>query len=350
MTELENVLKATFRDHEHLVDGLGPLLPPVRERIAGRRTRRRLLAAVAALVCAGAAGGTAVVAAAGGGGDHQPAPTTGWRWESSLGLEVQVPADWSVNDLGCGKTHRPTVLRALDTAAVQAPTGCRLQLSPHTDHARIEVLRPAPTDLPVHNITLNGAGGISAEGRTSDGRYTGWLYIRSPQVSLTVVTGNAATTHRILHSARLVAVDHLGCPTRDSDRRTSPLAEGSAPFVPPGQVSAVACLYQPDQPIDNRLSASAALPPANVSALANALNAGQAVHDHSCPSHPEEHEDRRYALVRFRDTGGDVTTVDVEFTTSCVGSVVLRGETMVKLTFDTARLFMDPLHAGFTID
>src|SRR3954462_10781472 len=45
---------------------------------------------------------------------HAPDPppaAEGWRWESSLGIELAVPADWSVNDVGCLQTDAPTIVR-----------------------------------------------------------------------------------------------------------------------------------------------------------------------------------------------------------------------------------------------
>jgi hypothetical protein len=35
-----------------------------------------------------------------------------WRWESSRGLEFQVPGDWAISDIDCGMTDAPTVARA----------------------------------------------------------------------------------------------------------------------------------------------------------------------------------------------------------------------------------------------
>ncbi len=38
----------------------------------------------------------------------------GWRIESSLGLEIEVPADWAVNDIRCNQTSAPSVVRDSD--------------------------------------------------------------------------------------------------------------------------------------------------------------------------------------------------------------------------------------------
>jgi hypothetical protein len=41
----------------------------------------------------------------------QPAVVADWRLESSLGVQIAVPAHWAINDYGCGMSDKPTVVR-----------------------------------------------------------------------------------------------------------------------------------------------------------------------------------------------------------------------------------------------
>jgi hypothetical protein len=43
--------------------------------------------------------------------DRSP-PAAGWRWESSHGLELAVPASWKINDTDCNQTDAPSIVRA----------------------------------------------------------------------------------------------------------------------------------------------------------------------------------------------------------------------------------------------
>jgi hypothetical protein len=338
MTDVEDILKTTFRDHEHLVDALDPLLPPVRARIAGRRTRRRVLTAVAALVCAGAGGGTAVAIATAGGTHHRPAPVAGWRWESSRGLEFQVPAGWGINDLSCGTPLDDTVLR------VVGPQGeCALSRPSRVQTASIDAAEPVPGRLRARTVTVGKVRARRAEGQRPDGWYTGWLQVRSPRATLTVVTRDAATTRHILDSARPVTVDRLGCTTHENGE-TSPAVPAGPAFVPASQVSAVACMYAAGGPDDGLLEASAPIPPSNVAAMVTGLDAAPAVHDHSCP--PTTTVDDARVYLRFRDSAGATTVVEA-IPDTCTGPVVARGLSWVRLTPEAVMLFLAPLHAGF---
>jgi hypothetical protein len=343
MTDVEDILRTAFRDHEHLVDGLDPLLPPVRERIARRRIRWILAGAVTA-ACATAGGGAAVaIGTAGGGTDHRPAPVSGWRWESSRGLEFQVPADWGINDFHCGSPVHATVIRA-----VGPQLDCELRNPPRVELAMIDAFAAVPRGLPAHTVTFGNVRGQRAEAaRGPDGWYRGWFKVESPRATLTVLTRDAATARHILDSARPVTVDHLGCPTRDTDS-TLPATPAGPSFVPAGQVSAVACLYAVAEPDNGLLMASAVIPTATVPALAAALDAAPIVHDHSCPAALAGPQDG-HAWLRFGDSAGGTTVVEA-LSRTCAGSVVANGRDWVRLTPETAGLFMTPLHSGFAVE
>jgi len=106
---MNDFLRTTFREHEHLVEDTPDLLPGVR-RLVGRSRRVRLTAvlAVAAVTSSGAvlAHRTEVTTR-----PTVAKPPPGWRFESSLGAQIIVPENWSANRTACGQPLGPTVLR-----------------------------------------------------------------------------------------------------------------------------------------------------------------------------------------------------------------------------------------------
>ena len=228
--QLEDLLRSTFRSKE-------PLAPPHAPRLARavfrRRNERRRAVRRSVLAAAGVAAvaalavpmlrGTAHLSestsggsANGGGRQAPPAlapPAAGWRWESSLGVQIQVPQGWAVNDYGCDQDARPSVLRGPGPASP-----CKPRELPSTELAIIAVSagRPAPPAAPPAPVRSGDVQGVPverADGRLADGRFAAWVWLPSLRVAVVVRTLSAATTRRIADSVRLAApADNNGCP------------------------------------------------------------------------------------------------------------------------------------------
>lgn len=154
--------------------------------------------------------------------DRTP-PADGWRWESSVGLEVAVPASWSVNDTGCAQTDAPTVVRAqgFRTACLTPEPATKEIVEIFADSD----LRTAPAisaHLETRDVVLDGEPAVRGEGMTNDGRFAGSVLVPSAKASVRVRVLDQDTLTRVLDSVRLVDVDHNGCPTARDDLRATP--------------------------------------------------------------------------------------------------------------------------------
>ncbi|KYF52789.1 hypothetical protein BE08_02315, partial [Sorangium cellulosum] len=190
--------------------------------------------------------------------------------ESSLGLQIEVPADWAVNDHGCNMSARPTVVRA------QGPQRECLTPEPPTKQVAI-IGHDAPDDVlkgPAFTRRGVSLGGVSAErteGRGADGRHLGWLRIPSRRLMVSVRTHDAEIARRILDSARLVSVDHNGCPARrPPEKRPAATHPTARSTMAPGNPSSISiCYYGANA---DTLLTSARLSGREAAALAAALN------------------------------------------------------------------------------
>lgn len=276
-TEAEALVRDTFRSREHLVHaGHESLVEAVRRRTAHRRGRAVVAAGLTALAVLLGLSGTAVVMAVRDdsvqSGPIEPAesvPADGWRWESSRGAQILVPADWARNDYGCNMTAQPSVVRGNSAGRM-----CLTREPPAKEVAIIAgwpsespVEAPPEPDLPERGVTIDGTAAQRAEGMLPDGRYTGWVTVPSRQVRVVVRTLAAATMQRILDSLQLVNVDHVGCPTR----RPSGVAPGppSESFVPADPTAVSICNYYARGEL---LQSSTRLVGAEARALATTLN------------------------------------------------------------------------------
>jgi hypothetical protein len=248
-TDAEDLLRDTLsqRATEIGADDAMRLLPA-----AHRRAARRGRVAVAAVVLAvvGVAGGAGVVATGRGGPSlvaSQPtAPAwspsqsnSGWVVRGSRGLEVEVPADWVLNDYACGQTDAASFVYAtngLDCFTAEPPTKQVAVIS-----ALLDGDYSGMTERPV---VVDGVAATRTEGRLPDGRYGGLLAIPSRATYLAVRTLTAADRDAILDSARLVRVDHLGC----AATRPTASAHGdpSAPLIAADPSRIVVCFYGSD--------------------------------------------------------------------------------------------------------
>lgn len=265
--DAEDLLRETMRERaaEFGAEDAAGLLPAARQ---WGRVRARLTVAAVAL---GVLGVTASVAALANRGAPSQEPSkdpaavvapTGWVVRGSRGLEVVVPADWVLNDYACNQTDAGSF--------VNSPNG-DLCLTPEPPTKQVAVILTSPdfdaARLAGRSVDIAGVSAFRAEGRLADGRYAGLLSIPSRNTYLSVRTLAAADRDAILDSARLVAVDHLGCEAR----RPVASAFGASPttLIEPDPRRIVVCFYGPD----SYLVGSAELLPAEVDTVVAELRA-----------------------------------------------------------------------------
>jgi len=155
--------------------------------------------------------------------DRSP-PAPGWRWESSQGLELAVPASWKINDTDCNQTDAPSVVRAqgaVNQCFTPEPTSKEI----------VEILggealeeTELPTGSEPYDVSLGDQPAERAEGMTDDGRFAGWLRVPGLRVVVQARVHEQATLTRVLDSARVVDVDHNGCATAREGIRARPPA------------------------------------------------------------------------------------------------------------------------------
>lgn len=217
-----------------------------------------MIAVVSLTTCAIVAGcGAQVVGGSGATGGGGPTPTPdgtppaeGWRWESSLGVEVAVPEDWSVNDTDCNQTDAPTIVRSQgavnDCLTPEPPTKQIVEIT-REDHGRGEEPAP-PAELAVEEITIDGERAQRIEGTTPDGRAAGWL--RFPGLDDVLVRARVhdqELLHRILDSVRVVDVDANGCAAAREDMRAKP--PRASTLLPRAATSVSICFFGQDDVI-----------------------------------------------------------------------------------------------------
>jgi hypothetical protein len=379
--DVEALVRDTFRSHETEADEGGDLAGSVRARVARRRRRARVAAAGAGAVAVFVTAG--LVPALTG---DRPAPppahdvaaedraaTADWRWESSLGAEIRVPAHWTVNDSGCGMTGAPSVVRGKHSEpACWTPEPVHKELADLLDGPLTELParqpsgRPSAGALPERAVEVSGMPAVRAEGRLPDGRYAGTVTVSARQVAVTVRTRDEATTRRILDSLRLVETDHAGCPTRLLPVAPAPLPgqrspggptaqttedQKRTPFVPSDPSSISVCSYGslvPHREPRDRLEASARLSDAEAAALAAALNAARpggnpAPPGAACtPPDPLGYE----ALLLVRDRGDEVR-VRVNWNGCTRG--LDNGASRAQLTMSLLADIMGPVKTGYSL-
>jgi hypothetical protein len=349
--DVEEVIRAAFRSREHLIDGAGEhLLPAVRVR--ARRRRRALPVAVAGMATVAVLGGLMVVLSiqrGGPDGDRAQAPVAGpegeppagWRLESSLGVEILVPQAWVVNDVGCGMTGEPTVVRGQSTV-----TACFYREPPTKEMAVIRRLGAPLTGLAEKPVSLGEVPARRAAGRLEDGRYAGWVVVPSKDVAVEVRTHNEATTRAILDSVRLVETDHVGC---DVHRPAYARRAGGSggPFVPPDPTSIGICYYSGHELESDLLKASARLTGTDARRLAAALNTARPGGN---PDRPADQcvdgEPPVANAVLLIGVGAQrVASVWVTFS-FCSGRGADNGVRRVQVTQSMIALLTDPLHTN----
>lgn len=354
--EAEMFVRDTFRDHERLADGAAArLLPAVRMRTRRRGTIRLAGVAVAAL---GVLVGTAVTlsVAPAAGPSPSPSPSVsqgtvppGWRVESSIGAEVAVPADWVLDDYGCGMTDAPTVIRfglmSHLFCFTAEPPGKQIVSFQGSDSDDRSMPLPLFAGLAERGVLIDGVTATRAEGRLDDGRYAGWVRVPARQFAVVVKTLEPATTRQILDSVRVLdTIDHAGCPVREPAPAPGPGAAG-ATFVTPDPTAVSICYYGGTTPLAP-LIASARVSGENARHLASVLNAaapGPNPDVSWCKDAPPQ-----IAEMVLRLWSGDTITDSVWITySSCTQRGLFNGADRAQMTHTLLGLIRDHVHAGY---
>lgn len=196
-------------------------------------------------------------------------PAEGWRWESSLGIELAVPKDWKTNDTDCDQTDAPSVVRSQGLVwNCFTPEPVTKQIVEIADALTArDVDRPAA--LTYRNVMIGSTAAERGEGETDDGRAAGWVHIPSIGVIVDVRVKNKDTLHMVLDSIRVIGTDHNLCATSRKD--LSPVAP-EADTLAPGHANAVSVCYFDKKDV---LQASTLIEGVEAQGLVDALNAAQ---------------------------------------------------------------------------
>jgi hypothetical protein len=340
VTDVEDLLRQTFRGQESEAGSADGLATGARRLVRDRRRRRLAVAGSLVSVCVIAAG---VLALRPGGASQPVAGGTppGWRTESSLGVEVSVPGDWTVNQIGCNRnSEASTVVRA------QGPVALCGSVEPDSKQV---VSIGAGRRIGFPGVEPD-PGGDRGELRLPDGRFAAWTYLRSRDVTVTIRTRDAALTRRILASAHPVDVDSRGCTTN------RPAIDWPAPRTPaqpvrlPGDPASAAVCYYGDLDGGDRdgvLQTSVLLTGADLAALVETINTAPAgpapdpTDPKACPDRPSEPN----ALLYFRYPNQRPVLVQVTYN-GCVSRAIVDGVGQSMPTVRLVHLFGRVLSTG----
>jgi hypothetical protein len=275
--------------------------------------------------------------------DRTP-PADGWRWESSLGIELAVPADWSVNDTGCGQTDAPTIVRGvgaeLDCLTPEPPTKQIVKID-NGSGSFAERTSP-PEALTTRDVSIDGVPAQIAEGHTSDGRAYGRLEISQLDVSVTARVLEDATLQRVFDSVHVVQVDHNGCATSRADMRATPPA---AETFLPDEASALSICFVGQGDV---LESSALIEGAEALTLIEQLsNAKHGMNADVPESRCLRTDDVPLPDVMLLAQGdSDRALVQVWFS-GCTHRGMMNGRSTAQLTDTLLPAIMAPLHRGY---
>ena len=362
--ELASVLRETFREHEDAIDGRRDgLVPAARDRARRRRNRHAAIgAAVVTVVLLGGIGLAAALPRLGAptAPSGSPGPTAGptlgptggppgtgdlphdWVWISSLGLEIGVPGGWAINDYACNQTDRPSVVRALGAM--------RECLTPEPPNKQLAVIgngaeREYPEGFTTAAVTIDGVAATRTEGRLPDGRYAAQLAIPSRDIYLDVRTIDQQERDTILGTARLVEVDHVGCPVR---RDAVTADDPETPTLVPADATRVRICYFGPGP-GSPLQASAEIEAAALVAAVNAAPAGMNPDPSAamCADYGVYAPDVLLLFVSPGDRpGGSTSRLWVTFS-HCHARGLDTGRRQAHVSADILHMFMPVLHTGY---
>lgn len=271
----------------------------------------------------------------------------GWRLESSHGVEIAVPASWSLNDYGCPMTSRPTVEHWKSDAR-----DCGRAEPPEKDVAVIYDdgfdYDERDRTLPSRPVVISGALGTRAEGRIADGRYEAWVQVPTdPPVVVVARTREPTVAQKIIDSVQLVDPDHNGCPRLRPARPSGPPAAApprGEPFVAVHPAEIAVCHYGPAE--TSVIRASGRLRADAATALVKLLNDAPPGRNPDRPtSECLEEKPNWPELVLLLRAGEQTTTVWVSYG-GCTGRGMDDGTYSVQVTVSVLDAVHDLLRWG----
>ena len=219
----------------------------------------------------------------------------GWENVSFHGMEISVPAAWTLNDTKCGEPRRDTVILPFQGGTPMCGTRHRPGLTVawfattegRSGQAWADVATE-PTEVSGHPAFKGtGKARLAREPRTV-------LVVPGIDVVLSVTLGDKDLAERIIDSARVVDIDHNGC---DTDVGRVAVSGANAPedaLVPAGPSSSSVCRY-----VDGAIARSVRLPGGVAAALARTMNALDPVAEQSARPGCQRTNPRRGFIVRF---------------------------------------------------
>lgn len=248
MTPLENTLRDTLRQRERDIE-IAPVYrvpltdsAPIRRPSRWRRYGVPLTAAAALVAVIG--GGFAIFDTP----TKPPTTTTtpvvrelvgpvrtappGQQFISSRGLEIAVPANWLINNTGCGQSAEATAVRGRvsgadcfspepatqDIAVIGAQDLTWLPIQLTSQYVGSDGFpSPAIPSIGLASTLVSGHRAERGIATLPDGRTVGFLRFTDVDVALAVRATTPAVVDEILGSARIVDIDFAGCPTERPD-------------------------------------------------------------------------------------------------------------------------------------
>lgn len=294
-------------------------------------------------------GADVIDAAAANGGDGLPVLPDrseyqpGWRWESSLGIELAVPDEWSVNDTDCNQTSAPTVVRAqgvvLDCLTLEPPDKQIVEISPFLTGAAED---PEPSaEFSSEQLVIDDEPVERIEGIAPDGRAEGWLKFSKTKNSIQARVHDRELLDRIFDSVRVVAVDTHGCATaRSSMRLKAPRAKS---LVPSDATEVSICYFDQNQV----LQTSALFEGSEAKQLVELLNDAEPGRNPDVPRNLclREKPPLPDAVLIARGEH-DAALIELSFS-GCTRRGLTNGETTSQLTVPILEVIMNPLSVGY---
>lgn len=280
--------------------------------------------------------------ASGAGMLDRSVPAEGWRWESSLGVEVAVPDDWKINDTDCNQTDAPSVVRGQGAA-----NDC---LTPEpTSKQIVEIMLDTAADgggrpqgLSFDDVTIDAEPAERGEGETQDGRAAGWLHIPGIGVIVDVRVKDDTTLQMVLDSVRVVDVDHNQCATSLHDMH--PSAPKATTLVPTHTSGISVCYYGSE----NVLQASTLIEDGEAQKLVDALNGAKAGRNADVPETQCLREAESPPPDVMLIVHGDDDSAQLEVTFSgCTHRGLSNGRSDAQLTQKLLQSIMSPLKSGY---
>ena len=289
MNEMEDAIRDALKAHRYEEADGSRLLDQVHARLANRRRLGWLAAGVAtAAATAGLIVAITVIAPLGPDLDPLDArrlaasePTTtstpspspvppGMQAVSFHGVEVLVPAEWTINTVRCSSPIADTVI--IEDGAPQP--ACAYPQPP----SGLTVVRLMPiesfnsqawSELATESVTVSGhpasrGTGMSERSQTE----LAVLLLPGPGVAVTVESPDPAYADQVLDTVRAVAIDSVGCRDTLPTLVSQPDLSDADPLVPGSPASASICRYT-----GGSLYRSAAVPTTDVDDLVQILNA-----------------------------------------------------------------------------